>query len=104
MVNQGGSLTCVKIHTIHSPSSMFHGSDFPTTLDEQVFNDWLEAGRNSKLSYTYMLIIWDELDSKYLPVYAEAREKIQTYERYPVASSNESLIAAYDLYSESKVG
>ncbi|MEQ9097501.1 MAG: hypothetical protein RIF36_00610 [Imperialibacter sp.] len=94
----------MKIHTIHSPSSMFHGSDFPTTLDEQVFNDWLEAGRNSKLSYTYMLIIWDELDSKYLPVYAEAREKIQTYERYPVASSNESLIAAYDLYSESKVG
>ncbi|CAD5277246.1 MULTISPECIES: hypothetical protein [unclassified Imperialibacter] len=83
---------------------MFHGSGFPTTLDEQVFNDWLEAGRNSKLSYTYMLIIWDELDSKYLPVYTAEREKILDYKRYPGASSNESLIAAYDLYSESKVG
>jgi hypothetical protein len=83
---------------------MFHGSDFPSSLDEQVFNDWLEAGRNSKLSYTYLLIVWDDLDSRYLPVYAKGREKIQEYERYPGASGNESLIAAYDLYSESKVG
>ena len=83
---------------------MFHGSDFPSSLDEQVFNDWLEAGRNSKLSYTYLLIVWDDLDSRYLPVYAEAREKAKEYERYPGASSNESLIAVYDLYSESKVG
>lgn len=82
---------------------MFDGSDFPTSLDEELFNDWLEAGRNSKLSYAYLLIIWDELDAKYLPVYTESREKIQDYERYPGASSNESLIAAYDLYSESKV-
>ena len=82
---------------------MFDGSDFPTSLDEELFNDWLEAGRNSKLSYAYLLIIWDELDAKYLPVYTEYRKKIQDYERYPGASSNESLIAAYDLYSESKV-
>ena len=82
---------------------MFDGAVFPKSLDEATFESWLEKGRSSRLSYTYLLIIWDELESQYLPVFVEAREKIQEYERYPGASSNESLIAAYDLYSESRV-
>lgn len=83
---------------------MFDGPDFPQSLDEDTFDAWLEEGRSSRLSYAYLLIVWDELDGKYLPVYAEDRGKIGEYERYRQATGRESLIAAYDLYSESRVG
>ncbi len=32
---------------------MFNGSDFPKSLDEEVFNLWLENGRQSKIGYNY---------------------------------------------------
>lgn len=82
---------------------MFTSSEFPKSLDEELFNTWLENGRLSMLSYHCLLIVWDELEAEYQPVYAEHRDKIQDYERYQSATGRESLIAAYDLYSESRI-
>lgn len=82
---------------------MFDGSEYPKSLDEETFDAWLENGRLSMLSYNYLLIIWDELDAAYQPVYVEHRNKIQEYAPYQTAIGRESLIAAYDLYSESRI-
>jgi hypothetical protein len=82
---------------------MFDGPDFPRSLDEELFNSWLEDGRLSMLSYNYLLVVWNELDADYQPIYVEHRDKIQEYDRYPGTFGHESLVAAYDLYSESRV-
>ena len=82
---------------------MFDSSEYPKSLDEETLEDWLENGRLSMLSYSYLLIIWNEFEAEYQPVYVEDRDKIQEYERYQTASGRETLIAAYDLYSESRV-
>jgi hypothetical protein len=79
---------------------MFEGRDYPKSLDEELFNRWLESGRLSKLSYHYLLIVWDDYDSSYHPVYAEHRDEIESHRK---SSSRERLVAAYDLYSESRV-
>lgn len=83
---------------------MFDGLDFPQSLDEEVFDNWLENGRQAKIGYSYLLIVWDSFESSYMPVYAENREALQHYEKYQTATGRESLVAAYDLYSESRVG
>ena len=80
--------------------SMFEGPDFPKALDETVFNRWLESGRLSKIGYLYLLIVWDDYESAYLPVYVADRNEIKTYQ---ASRSRERFIAAYDLYSESKI-
>ncbi|MBL0745555.1 hypothetical protein [Chryseolinea lacunae] len=82
---------------------MFNGPDFPKSLDEEVFNLWLDNGRQSKIRYTYLLIVWDEYEAAYRPVYAERREEIGEYEIYKTSIGRESLVAAYDLYSESRI-
>lgn len=82
---------------------MFDGPDFPKALGEDVFDNWLESGRESKMSYAYLLIIWDAYDNEYKPIYVEEREGIGRFEKYPEATGREALIAAYDLYSESRV-
>lgn len=82
---------------------MFEGSDFPKSLDEEVFNRWLEDGRLSKLGYNYLLIVWDRYESQYRPVYAGHRDEIGEYETYKISTGRESLVAAYNLYSESRV-
>ena len=79
---------------------MFEGADFPKSLDEELFDSWLEDGRQSKLNYSYLLIIWNELDSDYQPVYVEGRDELESF---PTTTGRESLVAAYDLYSESRV-
>lgn len=83
---------------------MFDGSAFPQSLEENVFESWLEKGRESKIGYAYLLVVWDAYDEKYLPVYKEDRESIDAFERYESSTGRESLVAAYDLYSESRVG
>lgn len=83
---------------------MFEGPDFPKSLNEQTFKTWLEEGRESKMSYAYMVVIWDSYDEDYKPAYLEDREKIDEYESYHGATGRESLVAAYDLFSESRVG
>lgn len=83
---------------------MFDGASFPKPLEQDVFEDWLETGRKSKIGYKYLLIIWDNYDDDYQPVYVEEKESIKKYERYESSTGRESLVAAYDLYSESRVG
>jgi hypothetical protein len=82
---------------------MFDGPGFPKSLNEDDFNLWLENGRSSKVGYSHLLIMWDQYESKYLPVYVERRDEINEYERYESAIGRESLVAAYDLYSESRI-
>jgi hypothetical protein len=82
---------------------MFEGSDFPKSLDEETFNLWLENGRQSKIGYNYLLIVWDEYEAAYRPVYVEPREEIGSYQKYNESTGRESLVAAYDLYSESRI-
>ena len=82
---------------------MFNGPDFPKSLDEEVFSLWLENGRLSKIGYNYLLIVWDQYDALYRPVYAEHRDEIGEYETYKSSTTRESLVAAYDLYSESRI-
>ena len=82
---------------------MFDGADFPKSLDEDVVNLWLENGRQSRIRYNYLLIIWDGYESNYRPVYVEQRDEIAQYEMYRTAVGRESLVAAYDLYSESRI-
>lgn len=79
---------------------MFEGPDFPKSLSEEVFNQWLENGRLSLLGYHYLLIVWDEYDSAYHAVYVGRRNEIDPYKD---SRSRERLIAVYDLYSESRI-
>lgn len=83
--------------------NMFNGPDFPTSLDEEVFNEWIEKGKLSKLGYQYLLVLWDEFESAYKPHYVQERNEIDHYERYKSSTGHESLVAAYDLYSESRI-
>lgn len=82
---------------------MFDGPDFPKSIDEEVFSLWLENGRVRKMGYNYLLIIWDTYDSLYRPVYVQHRDEIGEYEIYKSSIGRESLVAAYDLYSESRI-
>ena len=82
---------------------MFDGPDYPKSLEEDTFNSWLENGRLDKLGHRYLLIIWDVYDAQYRPVYASDHNEIEKYQAYRSAVGRESLIAAYDLYSESKI-
>ena len=82
---------------------MFDGPGFPKSLEEEVFDLWLEKGRSSKIGYNYLLIVWDEYESSYKPVYATERDEISQYKSDKVSVGRERLIAAYDLYSESRI-
>ena len=79
---------------------MFEGREFPKPLDEEVFNQWLEKGRSSRIGYSHLLIVWDDYESAYQPIYVSHRDEIQTYK---TAGSRERFVAAYDLYSESRI-
>ncbi len=83
---------------------MFDGPDFPKSLDEELFDTWLEEGRDSKIGYNYLLIIWDAFEEKYLPIYIEDKEKSKSYESFGNSVNQETLVAIYDLYSESRIG
>ena len=82
---------------------MFDGPNFPKALDESVFEEWLAKGRMSKTPFDYLLVIWDELDRAYIPVYIEERSELNNFARYSQAPDHQLLVAAYDLYSETRV-
>ena len=82
---------------------MFDSPEYPKPLKESQFMAWLEKGRASKIPYEYLLIIWDDLEQKYLPIYVENRATIQDYEKYGTSPAQQLLVAAYDLYSETRV-
>ena len=79
---------------------MFEGQDYPKALDEGTFNQWLEKGRLSKIGYSHLLVVWDDYESAYQPVYVSHRDEIKEYRK---PGSRERLVAAYDLYSESRI-
>lgn len=79
---------------------MFEGPDYPKSLDEEVFNQWLEDGRQSLLGYHFLLIIWDQYESAYQRIYTSNREEIASYSN---TNNRERLVAVYDLYSESRI-
>ena len=79
---------------------MFEGRDYPKALDEEVFNQWLEKGRSSKIGYSHLVIVWDDYESGYQPIYVSHRDEIKTYQ---TPGSRERFVAAYDLYSESRI-
>jgi hypothetical protein len=82
---------------------MFDGPGGPKSLDEEVFIEWLKKGRESKIGYNYLLIIWDEYDAAYRPIFVENRKDIAEYTKDRTSTSREWLVAAYDLYSESRI-
>jgi hypothetical protein len=82
---------------------MFDSPDYPQALDETIFDKWMESGRDSKIPYAYLLIIWDELEGVYLPEFVESRKEIQAYSRYGQSPEYRLLVAAYDLFSEGRV-
>jgi hypothetical protein len=82
---------------------MFDRPDYPKSIKEEQFESWLEAGRASKISYHFLLIVWNVYDEQYNPVYVETRGEIKNYEFYPESKGSEALIAVYDLYSESRI-
>ncbi|MDN3204547.1 hypothetical protein QVH07_10325 [Algoriphagus sp. C2-7] len=82
---------------------MFDSRDYPKPLDESIFESWLEQGRESKISYAFLLVIWDEGEQDYLPKFAETRDEIAEYERLGESYGRQALVAAYDLYSEGKI-
>ena len=82
---------------------MFQTPEHPKSLDEEVFNSWLEKGRESKFGYKYLLVIWDAYESDYRPVYTEHRDELTQYQTHDTSSGMERLVAVYDLYSESRI-
>jgi len=79
---------------------MFEGRDYPKALEEEVFNQWLEKGRLSRIGYNYLVIVWDDYEGAYQPAYVARRDEIA---QYKMSSSRERFVAAYDLYSESRI-
>jgi hypothetical protein len=82
---------------------MFDSSGFPKPLEEEIFYSWLEKGRSSRLSFKFLLVVWNEFESEYQGVFAEDRDKIREYKAHGLTNGAESLIAVYDLYSESRI-
>ena len=82
---------------------MFDGPDYPKSLSEETFNSWLEKGRQSKIGYEFLLVVWDEYESEYRAVYAANRDELITYDSDKKPTTREWLVAAYNLYSESRI-
>lgn len=80
---------------------MFENHNYPKSLDEESFESWLEKGRKSNLGYNYLLVVWNMQEEDFKPVYLDQRDKIEDYNTN--IDSQEVLIAAYDIYSESRI-
>ncbi|MEO9869565.1 hypothetical protein [Ekhidna sp.] len=80
---------------------MFENLNFPVTLDENQFDEWLIYGRESKIRYNYLVILWDEMEKDYRPVYLTERKEFEKYT--DKRNVNDVLVAGYDLFTESKV-
>ena len=82
---------------------MFNSPEYPESLPEERFEQWLEEGRESKMAYEYLLIVWDELERNYRPEYVQERSEINKYPFWGEASGHSSTIAIYDLFSEARI-
>lgn len=77
---------------------MFETSD-RIALSEDQFEEWLEKGRNHKMGYHFMMLIWNALDKSYFVKYLTDRDDIQNFR----PEAQEEIVAIYDLYSESRI-
>lgn len=77
---------------------MFENTERKALLEDD-FEQWLENGRNSRLGYHFMLIIWNEREREYHPKYLSTREEFNSYS----LAIHESIVSVYDLYSESRI-
>ncbi len=75
-------------------------AQYGKSLDEETFESWLEKGRSSRLGYHYLLVLWDTLEEEYQPAFVDDKKKLEDYQSH---ESREILVAAYELYSESRV-
>lgn len=82
---------------------MYDNAAFPAPLEEEIFAQWLEQGRNDNIGYRFMLVVWDTYDLAYRPIYVEDFDALRAFARYGDTPEREAMVAAYDLYSESKV-
>ncbi len=82
---------------------MFEGRDYPKSLEESQFESWLEEGRANPINYEYLLIIWDEFESTYKAEYVESRDALNGLAVFGEDIAQETVIAVYDLYSESRI-
>lgn len=80
---------------------MFENLNFGSGLSEDRFDEWLESGRQSKIRFHYIVILWDEIERDYRPVYIIERAELEKYKDY--RGVGEALVAVYDLYTESKI-
>ncbi|WP_425390922.1 hypothetical protein [Ekhidna sp.] len=81
---------------------MFENLNFSSSLDENEFEEWLESGRSSKIRYSYLVILWDEIDRSFHPVYLSEREELKKYTD-DYSNVGDTFVAAYDLFTESKI-
>lgn len=76
-------------------------TQFGKTLDEEIFDSWLEKGRDSNMGYHYLLVIWNSLDEVYQSAFVATRDDLDYYQSH--MGAQEVVVAMYDLYSESRV-
>ena len=82
---------------------MFEGRDYPKALDEDQFESWLEEGRQNPINFEYMLVMWDDFEAEYRPKFVESRSDLSNLSVYGRDIAQETVIAVYDLYSESRI-
>lgn len=82
---------------------MFENHTKSGSLNEDLLQIWFEKGRNSRIVYKFLLIIWNESDLEFKPLYLENRKELEDYHKGYNANDSETLIAVYDVFSESRV-
>ncbi|MFT4738536.1 MAG: hypothetical protein ACI8QD_001920 [Cyclobacteriaceae bacterium] len=76
-------------------------AEYGKPLSESLFEEWLEKGRESKVGYKYLLVNWNAHDEDFQAIYVAERSEIILHKQ-PIGSPD-SLVAAYDIYSESRI-
>ncbi len=82
--------------------NMFENLNFHISLEEDRFDEWLTKGRESKIRYDYLVVLWDEMEKDYRPVYLSDRSDLEKYQD-DRSNISDVFVAAYDLYTESKI-
>jgi len=79
---------------------MFGSMGFRKELDESIFEEWLEKGRNQLVGYKIMAVSWETIEEEFQHNYFFDKEQLNDFVNEKGTSV---FIAAYDLYSESRL-
>ena len=79
---------------------MFETLHYTKSLDEELFDSWLEDGRNQLIGYKYLMVMWHVMEEEFFPAYVESRKD---FSEHLGNTGQEELVAVYDLYSESRI-